>query len=143
MKFKGKLTGFEQLSRVLNDLPVNVEKRVIQNATTSALREAAKEIRKSAPVGDDDNQSPASKKYGRLKRNIKVIRLRRNDKGARSARIHTGRAFWGVFLELGTRYIPARPWFGPAFERSQERVLEKLKEKLTDGIIKEVNKLKK
>jgi HK97 gp10 family phage protein len=143
MKFEGKLQGFEQLSRVLEDLPVNVEKRVLQNATTSAIREAAKEIRKSAPSSEQNQQSEASKEYGKLKRNIKVMRLRRNEKGARSARVHTGRAFWGYFLEMGTRYIPARPWFAPAFERSQENILKKLAERLKEGIYKEVNKLKK
>lgn len=143
MKFEGNLQGFDQLSRVLEDLPVNVEKRILQTATTSAIREAAKEIRKAAPSSEDEKQSPASQKYGKLKRNIKVMRLRRNEKGARSARVHTGRAFWGYFLERGTRYIPANPWFAPAFERSQENIIKKLAEKLTEGIYKEVNKLKK
>ena len=140
MKAGIKLEGFKELDKLLKDLPQNVERKVLQSAVTGAIREGAKEIRKAAPVGIDP--SPASQKYGPLKKNIRVARVRKPNPGQRGASVNTGDAFWGAFYELGTRHQAARPWFGPAFERAVSKILDELKKRLGDGIEKEANKLK-
>ena len=136
MKVEAKLTGFEDLSRLLKQLPQKVEDKILQNATMAAAREGAKAIKAAAPSGLE--QSPMSQKYGSLKKNIKAKPLKklRREKGLRGARISTGAAFWGYFYEKGTRYQPARPYFDNAFENSASSMGEILRTKIAEGIEK-------
>lgn len=136
----GKVDGLKELDMALQQLPEKVSRRVLQSAVTSSVRVARKEIKKSAPRGA--MPSKASAEYGRLHQNLKVGKAR-TKKSDKSAFISTGKAFWGYFLEYGTRRIPAKPWFVPAFERSQDAMIKTLKEKLGKGIDKEFNKMKK
>ena len=140
---KVELKGFKELEETLRLLPDRVEKRVLQSAVTSAVRIARREIKKSAPVGQE--ASSVQKKYGykKLKQSLKVKRLRRVEGSERAARVDTGTAFWATFYEKGTRNQPARPFFKPAFERSKNEMLKKLAERLDAGITKEVKKLKR
>lgn len=137
MRFEAKLNGFEAFNKLLGELPVRVENKVLQKAAVSALREARPDIVAAAPR-DMVGQSPASKKYGRLYKNIRVLRLRRTrQKGIRGARINTGNAFWGLLLEIGTKYISPRPWFLPAFKKAIPKINDKLGQEIGAGIITE------
>lgn len=133
-----RLEGFKELESKLRDLPQRVQNKVLQKAVNTALREAARDIRQAAPKSED--RSPASLKYGRLSRNIRVKKLRPNNPQEKAAVVNTNKAFWGFFLERGTRYISARPWFLPAFKAAETKVLEKLKKILGEGIDREANK---
>jgi HK97 gp10 family phage protein len=141
MKYDIKLEGFKELDAALSKLPANVAKRVLQRSVTGAMRLARKDVKAAAPVGEV--QSENSQKYGRLSKNINVGRAKNRDKSAKSAYISTGKSFWGYFLEKGTKYIPAKPWFVPAFERASNAVLSELKKRLGEGIDKELKGLKK
>lgn len=138
---KSKLVGFEDFDRLLKNLGPRVGNRVLQNAVSSSARLAAKEIKKSAPRSTD-KRSKASKLYGFLIDNIRVIRLKNVKKGQRAARVDTGDAFWAVFYELGTRYQPARPFFAAAFERVSQAMVDNLAKRLNVGIEKEAKKLR-
>ena len=131
------IKGFKELDRLLQQLPSRVESRVLQAATQAGARVIAKEVKANAPVGSG-KQSPASKLYKRLSQNIKVQALKNvRAKGRRGSRVFTGQAFWGLFLEFGTRYIAARPWFRPAIDRGVPGAIKKLKESLGRGIERE------
>lgn len=132
--------GFKELERALNRLPDKVKGRVMQRSVTGAIRLGRKEIKASAPRGE--KRSAASEAYGQLYKNIKVGRARTREPNTKSAYVSTGKAFWGFFLEYGTRYIPANPWFSRAFERSTSAMLSELKKRVGAGIDKEFNKLK-
>ena len=137
---KIELHGFKELDKLLTRLPNRVEKKVLQGAVTGSLRETRKQIKKAAPVGKTPSKN--SEKYGSLKKNIRLIRLKRVRPNERAARIDTGRAIWGVWYELGTRKQSARPFFRPTFERSVNAIFDNLRDRLGSGIEKEVKKLK-
>ena len=139
MKFDMDLDGFDALDKKLRLLEPRVQKRVLQGAVTSAIREGRKEIKKKAPKSVE--QSPNSLKYGRLSQNLKVKRLKRTKPNEKMARVDTGKAFWALFYELGTRSQPARPFMSPAFKDAIPKMTQKLMERLSKGIIKEVNKI--
>lgn len=133
--------GFREAEKVLRELGPKIEERVLQNATLAGGRVMARAVKEDAPKGTGE-QSPSSKKYGRLSKNIKTAVLRiAKVKGQRGARISTGNAFWGLFLEFGTRFINARPWFRPAIDRSTNQAIVKLREILGRGIEREAVKL--
>lgn len=133
---------FKQFEKDLKKLPNNIATRVLQNSVTSAARVGMKEIKAAAPVHTGE-QSEMSKQYGTLKSNIKVRRAKPKTGHERSAYISTGNAFWGNFLEYGTRYIPARPWFSLAFERAKDAMLNSLSANLQKRIKVEFEKLGK
>jgi len=140
IKTKMEVEGLKELDQALQKLPDKVGKRVLQSAVTSSIRVARKELKKAAPKGDKPSQ--ASAEYGRLHKNLKVGKARTR-KSSKSAFVSTGKAFWGYFLEYGTKYIPAKPWFTPAFERVSPQIIDQLKKKLQTGIDKEFKKMRK
>ena len=143
MKLETKIKGFENLNTILTKLPERVEANVLQKSTTGALRSIVKYMRGRAPK-NADYESPASKKYGPLRKNIFVKASKRDKKsGTRGAYITTGKAFWGFFYEKGTRHQPARPWFLPAFSAVSDLIIKRFADNVSEGILKEVEKLKK
>lgn len=132
--------GFDEFDKMLQQLPLNVEKRVVQAATVSALRAAVKNMRNAAPK-HTGKQSPSSKKYGTGQKNISV-RPKKKKKGVRGALLSTRDAFWLYFYEKGTRYQPARPFWNSAFKLATPVILSKLNEYVNTRLQKEFDKLK-
>lgn len=134
-------SGFKEADELLRQLPRNVENRVLQASTMAGAREIRKAVKAEAPRGKGD-RSPASKQYKRLSQNIKVKPLKSvRRKGIRGARVDTGKAFWGMFLEFGTRFIAAMPWFRPAVTKARDPAVNALKNALGRGIEREATKL--
>lgn len=147
-----ELQGFKELESLLSTLPSKIENKVLQSATRGAISIAKPDIAAAAPRSTESvstssldgisERSIASRTYGQLHTNIKVENKRKGkSKGSRGAAITTGDSFWGFFLEFGTRYIPAKPWFEPAFRKNNVRMLEELKRRLAIGIDREAKKL--
>lgn len=139
------VNGFSDAEKLLKQLPIAAEKRVLQSATMAAARVVTKQIKVDAPRATKGEQSAASKKYKHLYQNIKTVRLKSlaRKKGIRGARSYTGNAFWGLFLEFGTRFIAARPWFRPAVAKAESAAVNTLKIALGRGIEREATKLAK
>lgn len=136
-----RVVGLDEARRALKQLPDKVQRRVLRGATAAGARAMAKAVKDAAPV-ETGEQSNASKQYGRLKDNVRVIRLRRGYPDTTAAyRVDTGKAFWGMFLEFGTRLISARPWFRPAVDASGDKALNTIKERLASGVAREAEKL--
>lgn len=136
---QSRISGFKEANNLLKQLPRRVQNRVLQNATRETLKETAQQPIKAAAPRHSTERSPASRQYGTLKSNIRVAKLRKVRRGEKGARIHTGRAFWGYLIEKGTRHMPARPWFAPAFRALKSPMIRKLGEKIGRGIEKEAN----
>lgn len=133
MRLQGKVSGFEQAAQLLRELPPHVENNILQGATQEAMRAVLPEMKAAAPR-HLDKRSPASKKYGTLKQNIRFGRLKRVNRGEKGSRIHTGNAFWGFIYEKGSRHQPARPWFEPTFSRMEGTMIHTLGVAIARGI---------
>lgn len=143
MQVKFETKGFKELDDALGKLPNNIQKRVLQNAANAGMRVIRKSIIAQAPQ-NAGVQSPASERYGTLKENIsKARKARVREKQRKSSYVSSGDAFWGYFLEKGTRYIPATRWFSRAVESAKDAALEKVRKSLGKGIDREFKKLAK
>lgn len=131
----GKLEGFEKFDRALTSMPARTEHKVLQKATTDALKPMLSALKAAAPrhVG---KQSAASEIYGTIVQNLKLRVVKVKRKGERGASIKTGDAFWSFFLERGTRYISAKPWFSPTVSSNTQETFTLLGDKLGEGIEK-------
>jgi hypothetical protein len=128
------LEGGKELDKLLSNFSRNVERKILKDAVKKALKESVlADIKAAAPR---DTQAPFSQmhaKYGSLFQNIRVAATRAAAGGA-GAMITTHRAFWGYILERGSRYIQAKPWFLPAFEKRATAIISNLAAQIRAGI---------
>lgn len=137
------VTGFKEFESLLNQLPKNIEERVLQSSTRQAATVMRKAVAQAAPISKG-KQSPISAKFGHLKRNIKAkVSKIHKKRGQRGAYVTTQNAPQGFWYEFGTRFQSAKPWFRPAVVGSESAVLKKLADGIGKGIEREAVKLAK
>lgn len=135
----GRVSGFIEMRRLLRELPIQAEKRVLQAATNAGAREWLKSVKAAAPVGDEP--SPASQRYGTLKKNLRMRPFRNPRPGFRGSRVSTRDAFWGFFYEFGTKHQAARPWFRPAIESANGAAIRAFNAAIARGLVREATRL--
>lgn len=171
--FTAEIRGLRELDEALKQLPKDLAKRALANATRAGadvLAKAAKaaapvrhdgklkklrptltraaarriarrigkagggsvtltraEIRQLAPAGAENGPTRGP---GYLKKNIKVYGVRLTREGVMSARVGIGQAFYGGFLEAGTKKMRARPWFKAAVDGAREAAIRAVGDRL-------------
>lgn len=138
-KLKFEVKGFKELNDKLLSLSDDLNRKVLQKAVSSVLREFARELKTIAPTHEAGNISQYSKQYGSLKKNIRAGKAKAKKTG-KGAFVGTGNAFWGFFLEHGTRKMAAKPWFKPLWDSKINKMLEAVKEKIRIGLENEEKK---
>ncbi len=132
------MSGAKELERVLRKLPGRLAERELNSAARAGANVIRKEARARAPRGSDP--SAASEKFGPLHKSIRVTRVKKTGFSVEMA-IHNGKAFWGGFLEWGTKDIAARPWMSPAFDMTVHPALAKVGQRLGKGLEKTAKEL--
>lgn len=135
---RSQVLGFKEIEQVLKALPGRLAERELTNATRAGANVIRKEARARAPRGGVS--SAMSKKFGPLH---KKIRSRRVKKTRRSVEfvINEGSAFYGKFLEFGTKNIAPQPWITPAFDTKASAAVQKVFERLAKGVEKTTTEL--
>ena len=126
-----QLEGFKELDSALKKLPGFVAQKLLDKATRSGATVVRREARKIV-----------LKKTGNVRKNIGV-RRKRGSRIPTSVTYSIGwlsDGFYGRFLELGTRYVPAKPHLRPAFEANKREIMEKIRFILWRGILRETKK---
>jgi HK97 gp10 family phage protein len=149
MEMKFGIGGVDDLKRTLAAL--NTESAT--KAGTVATREGAKIVKEAfiaaAPVGTEGTIRTRTTKrgkkvksdYGRLRDNIVIRKIRGTNQHQIKFAVGVGDAFWGMFLEFGTRFMAARPWMRPAFDAAAARVIDQIGALLGKGIEREGKRL--
>jgi HK97 gp10 family phage protein len=139
-----QLAGAKELEKVLRQLPRKVSIAVLNSALRQGANIVRKEAKARAPMARMVYLTKSARlkkiKYGHLKDNIKVTATRHRG-GAAQMTVHTGRAFWGMFLEFGTSKLSARPWFSVAWEATRQEALDKIGDALGKQIEKAASTL--
>lgn len=140
-----ELGGFDELRKNLEALNNELQTKAGQQATRKAAQHVAKAIRSNAPRGDDDTSrtygtanGSVTVDYGHLKdaKNIGARKGKPKDRRNITYIISTGKAFWGNFLEFGTRKMSAKPFFKPAMDASMPTAIDVMKVELKKAIEK-------
>jgi len=152
MAQQSRLEGARELDRVLAQLPQELARFKLEQATRSGANVIRRAAINAAPR-DTGERSEASQQYGALHTNIKTTKVKsiggyrsaanvgRDTKGAVEFVVHTSDAFWGLFLEYGTVKHSAQPWFRPSFEQAAPEALDRIGEKLGKELEKTANEL--
>ena len=147
--------GLDEIQRVFDLLPDKVQAKVHRSALRSAAQLWAKEARRRAPVRAANSLKVFSK-YSRkarkriaigrlggfLQREIRVRAMPQKKKGELIIKVGPSRdAFYGMFLEFGTRDINPRPFLRPAFDAKKAEILDKIGERMGKRVEAEAQKL--
>jgi HK97 gp10 family phage protein len=143
--------------RVFRSLPGELQRREIQGAIFAASSVIQKAVRAAAPrsVANPDKSYGARRRlrltkpmsvsydFGRLHQNIVRRRARKGTvHGAfGSVSIGSGAAFWGHFLEKGTRHQRARPFFFRAVEGAKTAFYARLNIEMERRVDRAVKRL--
>lgn len=76
-------------------------------------------------------------RYGHLRENIRVRRPDSNKATVIRRMVTTGRAFWGYFVDRGTRKMRARPWAFAAVEGAWQRAVDRMSDVIREGVERE------
>jgi HK97 gp10 family phage protein len=132
-----KVLGLSELKQVLERLPQNVQRKVLSGAVRRGANSIRKDVLTRVPVGKEEPHP----KYGRLKDNIRVIRMKGATRTEARFSVTIGRAYWGKFLEWGTSRQTATPFMRPAFDEKADQALQGVAETMAKGVLREVNNL--
>lgn len=117
------IKGLDTVVNVLNSLPDKIALRALTRSTAKIAADIKAQLQAKAPIGEHNpikvkNKSP--RRAGNLKRSVKFKKA----KGKDLPTYYIGpRAFYGRFLEFGTKKMPAHPWLYAAWEAIDKQAL--------------------
>lgn len=126
-----KIIGLRETEKVLKALGPKLAERELMKALRAGGNVIKKEVKARAPVGTE----PPNAKFGTLKDNIKTTAIKKT-RFAGEVAVHTGKAYWAMFVEFGTVKMPARPFIGPAFDAVKKNAIDKFVKTLGRGVEK-------
>lgn len=143
------VTGLKELEDALKELGDDSTK-----IGRAALRKSANEMRDALIAGAprsariNTGRVRVTKRKGRvgydaghLFENIRVTEQRTHRNHLLVMGVHVGKAFWGAFLEFGTRHMPARPWMRPVFDAKAPGMVPYLEAELKKRIERKARQL--
>jgi HK97 gp10 family phage protein len=142
--------GLKELDQFLMNLPEQIQRKALTQATAAGarvIRDAAKgriPVRSDPPGPMRASSSKKSTKYrlpGYLRAALGVWRIKKGSTATVTYGVGArGYAFYGKFLEFGTRFITARPFLRPALDSSHLWAIEAVASVLKQKIEKEIAK---
>ena len=134
---RSKITGLDEVKAVFRQLPDAMQKRALGSAVRAGANLIKRAVIDKAPRGTE----PPHWKYGRLHENISI----RTERGASGDRqkmfVHTGRAYWSLFLEFGTRFMGARAFMRPALYENANAAIREIGVALGKAVEREAKRL--
>lgn len=142
VRIKTKISGIEEAKSQLAHLPRKFQQEILIDAVRGATEIIHSEVLTRSPVEKDGKRSLSSLKYGRLVENVRMFKLRFNiPEGVIIFRVSTGDAFWGRFLEYGTKKMLAKPWFRPALDASVTRAAAEMVRRMQNNAARMYQKI--
>ena len=130
---RSRVEGFREIEKVLKAMPAKVAKKELGKAVRAGSNILLKEARARAPRGGVPSEM--SEQFGPLHKKIRVRRAKRARHSVEDV-INEGTAFYGFFLEFGTKHIKAQPWLTPAFDVSATAAVVRIGERLGKAVEK-------
>lgn len=123
-RIRTSVEGTKEVKEVLNSLG-DAAADILQEAADDGAKVVLKDAIRRAPVskyGKQGGKHPHPP--GNLKSEIKLTRSKMKNANRKAAsRVGFGRsAFYGVFVELGTRKMKARPFLRPATDENHRSI---------------------
>lgn len=109
--------GLDQLDAALKELPVQMQRQVLRTGLTWAARVIKEGMMRRAPRAAVHRVTRGGSNFPTPLFDSIRIRVKFRRDGDPTASIGpSGRAFWGRFVELGTKFQAARPFMRPSLQ---------------------------
>lgn len=140
-----EISGIQQVQQAFQVLGDKAARRVLKSAATAGGAQLRTAIRQAAPMSTVNRKKVyGGHKYEYLKKHLRqqitttIVKSRESDV---KVLIHTNDAFWGRFVEKGTkRGIEAQNWMEKAFDAAEQQVKSGIESKLVQAIMREAGK---
>lgn len=145
-----RISGAKEMEQLLRKLPEHIARQVLVKALREAAEPILDEARSLAPVGQESKgrvrfrrtvgRFPTPSKvvisnYGKLKLNLRIHAVPASQTPhSATVAVSVGKAFWGMFVEFGTRFMVSKPFMRPAFEAKKMEALNRLGRALGEKI---------
>lgn len=134
---RSRITGLDEVKAVFRQLPDAMQKRALASSVRAGANLIKRAVIDKAPVGTE----PAHNRYGRLRDNISVRTVRGASADFAKMAVHTGRAYWAMFLEFGTRHMGARPFMRQALYENANAAIAAIGTALGKAVEREAKRL--
>lgn len=131
-----KIEGLDEFIEGLGNFDQKARDRIVRNAARAGATEVQRAVKKAAPI-DMGRRSKQSRLYGHLRENIRVKQIGRLP----YYKVTTGNAFWGMYLNRGTKFIKPSRWFDNAVDTVRESVVAKMIDNIRKSIVRELAKI--
>lgn len=155
-----KVLGLEDIRKGLAELPPRVALKVLRKGVYAGAALLRGAVKQAAPVrsygGQKKMSSGGDRQPGYLKKSIGAKFKKGEGQNVKTYRVGPyGQGFYGYFVEAGhaagkrkkygrgvtaqtgLRMVPAHPFIMPVFNSMSNQVVERMKEKLSELIVKE------
>jgi HK97 gp10 family phage protein len=150
------LSGVQELERAFKILGDSAAKRVVRSAAQAGAAQMKREFVRAAPSSGANRQAVFDRyvrkgyKYEYLKtalrKQIKTTVVKSLESDVKIL-VHTSDAFWGNFLEVGTKNrkggrgrIKAQNWMKNAFEQIEPGARDGIEKKIAQAVMREALK---
>lgn len=111
------IEGADEIIKILKDIGIEAN-AVLEEAAEEGAKIALAEAKRRVPV-----------KTGNLRDNLEItkVKSRTPDKLKKTVFVKVGfnkKAFYGTFVELGTRFIKAKPFLRPAIDQNRNSIAQ-------------------
>lgn len=139
------ISGVRELQQAFEILGEKAARRVVKSAATAGAAQLRTAIRQAAPQSTVNRKAAfAGHKYDYLKKHLRqqitttIVKAREADI---KVLVHTTDAFWGRFVEKGTkRGIEAKHWMEKAFDSAEGSVKAGIESKIVQAVMREAGK---
>jgi HK97 gp10 family phage protein len=147
----GKIQGLAEVKEVFKQLPVEIARKALRGAMLDGAEVIRKEAQRLAPIRAESSLKKMSKrklrKAGFLKASIMKRMRARPREGDMTVSVGWSKdAFYGSFIEFGTRFITARPFLRPALDSKATEASKRIATRLgpqINNIIKRLARRRK
>jgi len=128
--FTVDVKGLKELDDFLRTLPEQIQRKALVQATAAGARVIRDSARGRVPVGHHPpikvgKKATKARLPGFLRASIGTWRIKNGARGTVTYGVGArGYAFYGKFLEFGTKYISARPFLRPALDAAYLRAID-------------------
>lgn len=142
------IKGLKELDDFLKSLPEKLQRKALMQATAAGARVLRDSARGRIPVRVNPpgpmkvyKKASRARLPGYLKAALGIWRIKKGTTSTVTYGIGArGYAFYGKFLEFGTKYITARPFLRPALDSAHLWAIEAVASVLRQKIEKEIAK---
>jgi len=128
----------KKLQQKLKSLPPNLAKKALRKACRAGAKIFASQLKQDVRIDTGTLRKQVKVRAGKSKKLSLSVNASTGD--PKKANLNSGEAFYGSFVEYGTKNMSAQPFIRPAFDKVKQKAYDATIKILGDELDKEATK---